>query len=142
MARQLLITGATGTLGRALNRISELRGLEHCITTRAELDIAEPTSVEAALDRIRPWAVINTAGYVRVVDAEREPERCYRRFPSAVRPEYCGVGFDGLRGWVVQFDRRADSLRVGGARWRDDGDTQREGQDGQEASTKHGGSPR
>jgi dTDP-4-dehydrorhamnose reductase len=78
MARQLLITGATGTLGRALNRISELRGLEHCITRRAELDIAEPTSVEAALDRIRPWAVINTAGYVRVADAEREPERCYR----------------------------------------------------------------
>ena len=55
-----------------------MRGLEHCITTRAELDIAEPTSVEAALDRIRPWAVINTPGYVRVADAEREPERCYR----------------------------------------------------------------
>jgi len=73
-----LITGATGTLGRGLNRVSELRGLEHCITTRAELDIAEPTSVEAALDRIRPWAVINTPGYVRVADAEREPERCYR----------------------------------------------------------------
>ena len=26
----------------------------------------------------RPWAVINTAGYVRVADAERELERCYR----------------------------------------------------------------
>lgn len=78
MARQLLVTGATGTLGRALNRICELRGLEHRVTTRAELDIAEPSSVQAALDRSRPWAVINTAGYVRVADAEREPERCYR----------------------------------------------------------------
>src|SRR3954470_6375221 len=78
MPRPLLITGATGTLGRAFVRICDLRGLEHCPTSRTELDIAETASVEAALDRIRPWAVINTAGYVRVADAEREPERCYR----------------------------------------------------------------
>jgi len=54
MARQVLITGATGTLGRALNRICELRGLEHRITARAELDIAEPSSVEAALTEFGP----------------------------------------------------------------------------------------
>jgi dTDP-4-dehydrorhamnose reductase len=78
MPRPLLITGATGTLGRAFARICYLRGLEHCMTSRAELDIAETASVEATLERIRPWAVINTAGYVRVADAEREPERCFR----------------------------------------------------------------
>jgi dTDP-4-dehydrorhamnose reductase len=78
MARQLLITGATGTLGRALARICAVRGLDHHVTTRAELDIAKPDSVDAALDRRRPWAVINTAGYVRVADAEGEPERCFR----------------------------------------------------------------
>src|SRR3954463_8147834 len=74
----LLITGATGTLGRAFARICDLRGLDHCLTSRAQLEIAETASVAAALDRIRPWAVINTAGYVRVADAEREPERGYR----------------------------------------------------------------
>src|SRR3954452_23355223 len=78
MQRPLLITGATGTLGHAFARICDLRGLEHCLTSRAELDIAEAASIEAALERIRPWAVINTAGYVRVADAEREPERCFR----------------------------------------------------------------
>ncbi|MBV8456350.1 MAG: sugar nucleotide-binding protein, partial [Acetobacteraceae bacterium] len=78
MARQLLVTGATGTLGRAFSRICDLRGLAHTVTGRAELDIAEPTSISAALDRLRPWAVVNTAGYVRVADAEREPQRCYR----------------------------------------------------------------
>jgi dTDP-4-dehydrorhamnose reductase len=78
MARKLLITGATGTLGHAMNRLCELRGLERHTTSRAELDIAEPSSVEAALNRHRPWAVVNTAGYVRVEDAEREPKRCYR----------------------------------------------------------------
>ena len=78
MPHPLLITGATGTLGRAFARICDLRGLEYCVTSRAELDIAEPGSVEAALERIRPWAVVNTAGYVRVADAEREAERCFR----------------------------------------------------------------
>jgi dTDP-4-dehydrorhamnose reductase len=78
MPLPLLITGTTGTLGRAFARICDLRGLEHRLTSRAELDIAETASIEAALERIRPWAVINTAGYVRVADAEREPERCFR----------------------------------------------------------------
>src|SRR4051794_3070055 len=78
MQRSLLITGATGTLGHAFARICDLRGLKHRLTSRAELDIAETASIEAALERIRPWAVINTAGYVRVADAEREPERCFR----------------------------------------------------------------
>jgi dTDP-4-dehydrorhamnose reductase len=78
MPRPLLITGATGTLGRAFARICDLRGLDHCLTSRAQLEIAETASVAAALERIRPWAVINTAGYVRVADAEREPERCFR----------------------------------------------------------------
>jgi dTDP-4-dehydrorhamnose reductase len=30
------------------------------------------------LDELRPWAVVNTAGYVRVDDAELEEERCRR----------------------------------------------------------------
>ncbi|MBV9824111.1 MAG: sugar nucleotide-binding protein [Alphaproteobacteria bacterium] len=76
--RRLLITGATGTLGRAFARLCDLRGLAHDLTSRAELEIAEQASVQAALARYRPWAVINTAGYVRVPDAEREPERCFR----------------------------------------------------------------
>lgn len=69
----LLITGATGTLGRAFARVCELRGLPYRLLTRAELDITDPASVAAALERHRPWALINTAGYVRVDDAEGDP---------------------------------------------------------------------
>lgn len=76
--RPLLITGATGTLGRAFSRICQTRGLDHVLTSRRDLDIANPRSVEAALACHRPWAVINTAGYVRVSDAEREPDLCRR----------------------------------------------------------------
>jgi dTDP-4-dehydrorhamnose reductase len=42
------------------------------------MDIADLGTVEAALDCHRPWAVINAAGYVRVAQAEQEPDRCRR----------------------------------------------------------------
>jgi dTDP-4-dehydrorhamnose reductase len=42
------------------------------------MDIGDPASVRTALDRHRPWAVINAAGYVRVADAEREREACFK----------------------------------------------------------------
>lgn len=76
--RRLLITGATGTLGRAFARLCELRGLPYDLVGRDELDIADPASVAAALDAFRPWAVVNSAGYVRVDDAERDEVRCRR----------------------------------------------------------------
>lgn len=76
--RPLLITGATGTLGRAFARICEIRGLSYRLLTRVEMDIADTRSVQMAMAEYEPWAVINTAGYVRVDDAEKEPERCRR----------------------------------------------------------------
>jgi dTDP-4-dehydrorhamnose reductase len=75
--RKLLITGATGTLGRAFARIAEHRGLPFCLTARGELDICEPGSIADMLARRRPWAVINAAGFVRVADAAREREACF-----------------------------------------------------------------
>ena len=77
-AAPILITGATGTLGRAFARICLDRGLAHRLLGRSELDIADPASVRAALRRHRPWAVVNAAGYVRVDDAETDCERCFR----------------------------------------------------------------
>jgi dTDP-4-dehydrorhamnose reductase len=76
--RQLLITGATGTLGRAFSRLCDHRGLDHVLVSRQLMDIGDRDSVAAALDCEKPWAVINAAGYVRVADAEREPEACFR----------------------------------------------------------------
>jgi dTDP-4-dehydrorhamnose reductase len=70
--RLLLITGG-GTLGRAFARLCHLRGLPHRLVDRAEVDIADMRSVEAAMARWNPWAIINAAGFVRVDDAERQP---------------------------------------------------------------------
>ena len=77
-SRPLLIAGATGTLGAAFARVAESRALSFRLLTRSEMDIADPASVERALEESGAWAVVNAAGYVRVDDAEREPDACRR----------------------------------------------------------------
>jgi dTDP-4-dehydrorhamnose reductase len=77
-AAPILILGATGTLGRAFARICHKRNLNYRLLSRKDVDIADPESVERAMQALRPWAVINTCGYVRVDDAENDTERCLR----------------------------------------------------------------
>lgn len=77
-APPLLITGRTGTLGQAFQRVCHIRGLDAVCLDRAALDIADIASINQALDSYQPWAVVNTAGYVRVDDAETDEARCYR----------------------------------------------------------------
>ncbi|HWJ95632.1 MAG TPA: family 1 glycosylhydrolase, partial [Telluria sp.] len=77
-AAPILITGATGTLGRAFARICIKRNIAFKLLSRKDMDIADPDSVERALALHKPWAVINTSGYVRVDDAEQDAERCFR----------------------------------------------------------------
>jgi dTDP-4-dehydrorhamnose reductase len=59
--------------------------------TRQELDIANASAVSAALERYRPWAVVNAAGYVRVDDAETDAKRCFRENATgpAVLAKFC-----------------------------------------------------
>lgn len=83
--RPVLITGATGTLGRAFERLCVERHLACLVTTRAELDITSSSSTARTLDRLEPWLVINTAGYVRVDEAEGDRDRCHRE--NAIGPE-------------------------------------------------------
>ncbi|HEX2137794.1 MAG TPA: family 1 glycosylhydrolase [Microvirga sp.] len=127
--RQLLITGATGTLGRAFSRICGSRGLDHALVSRREMDIADKDSVAAALACHKPWAVINTAGYVRVAEAENDPEACFRENArgAAVLAEVCAdlriplvtfssdLVFDGLKGSAYTESDRVSPACVYGA---------------------------
>jgi dTDP-4-dehydrorhamnose reductase len=87
-ARQILITGATGTLGQAFARICAHRGLNHVLTSRADLDITDEESIAAAIERYRPWAVINTAGFVRTWEADEKFDECLAI--NATGPEMLG----------------------------------------------------
>ena len=73
----ILIAGANGTLGQALAKACAHRGLEHRLLSRRELDITSAADIERVLTEMTPWALINAAGYVRVDEAEAEPERCF-----------------------------------------------------------------
>jgi dTDP-4-dehydrorhamnose reductase len=124
----IVITGATGTLGRAFARICDERNLRYRLTSRDELDIADAGSVEAMLARHRPWLVVNTAGYVRVDDAEDDRERCHRE--NAIGAETLADGcarhgaglvtfssdlvFDGAKGHPYDEDDRPAPLNVYG----------------------------
>ncbi|MDZ8186296.1 MAG: family 1 glycosylhydrolase [Nostoc sp. ChiSLP02] len=77
-SRPLAIVGATGTLGKAFARLCELRGISYRLLSRKDMDIADPISVNKVLTELQPWAVVNAAGYVRVDDAEREPDICLK----------------------------------------------------------------
>lgn len=75
-ARPLLITGATGTLGRALARACEWRGIDYRLTSRAELALDDEGAITRFLEETGAWGVINAAGFVRVDDAELERAAC------------------------------------------------------------------
>lgn len=77
-ATPLLIVGARGTLGRAFDLVCARRGLATRALARAQLDITDVSAVAAAVEALRPWAIVNAAGYVDVDQAESEPERCFR----------------------------------------------------------------
>ena len=92
-SRELLITGARGTLGKAYARLCEQRGLAYRLVDRRTLDISDPESVASALALFRPWALVNAAGYCRVDDAEREHDACHRdnAIGPAVLADACGA---------------------------------------------------
>ena len=100
-AQPILITGRTGTLGRAFARICADRGLEYELLSRAQMDIADLESVNAAIDRWKPWAIVNTAGYVRVEDAELESERCMRE--NAIGPAVLAAACESRGIKLVSF---------------------------------------
>ena len=74
----ILIVGARGTLGSAIARACETRGLHAIALGREECDITDSAAALDALSNLRPWAVINAAGYVRVDEAEGEAWECLR----------------------------------------------------------------
>ncbi len=90
--RRLLIAGAAGTLGDAFARGCRTRGIAVLPLPRAQMDIVSRESVERVLDQHDVWAIVNAAGYVRVDDAQREPDRCRRENADgpAILAEICG----------------------------------------------------
>ena len=72
---KVLVTGATGMLGRDVVRAAEFVNHEVVALGRAELDITNPRAVRTAMTAERPDAVINCAAYTNVDGAEEDEAR-------------------------------------------------------------------
>ncbi|HVF82527.1 MAG TPA: family 1 glycosylhydrolase, partial [Flavisolibacter sp.] len=73
----LLILGKNGTLGRSFAKLCTQRFLQYKLLSRQDCNICDEASIENAIETYKPWAIINTAGFVRVDDAEKEAAQCY-----------------------------------------------------------------
>lgn len=80
----VLIIGKTGTLGKAFASACTLRKIHYILLGRKDLDITNAHQIEVILERYKPWALINAAGYVRVDDAENDKEKCFNENAFAV----------------------------------------------------------
>jgi len=74
----LLIIGANGTLGTAFTKICERRAIPFRAFSHSEIDITITGDIEKAIDKYKPWSIINASGYVRVDDAESDKEKCFK----------------------------------------------------------------
>lgn len=72
----LLIIGKNGTLGKAFEKICHIRSINTVMLSRNEMNICDKSSIAAAIDRLKPWAIINTAGFVKVDEAENCADEC------------------------------------------------------------------
>jgi dTDP-4-dehydrorhamnose reductase len=74
----LLIIGKNGTLGKAFAKICDQRCIACELLSRQDCDISDIKQIERVIEQYKPWAIINAAGYVRVDDAERDCDNCFK----------------------------------------------------------------
>jgi dTDP-4-dehydrorhamnose reductase len=89
--RQVLVLGATGRLGGALQRCYAARGIAVTALRRGDVDLCSPGKVAAALAGYDCDTIINAAGITDVDACERDPEQA--RLANVAGPEavarYC-----------------------------------------------------
>ena len=84
------------------------------LTSRSDLDITDEASIAAAIERHKPWAVINTAGFVRTWEADQKFDECLAI--NATGPELLGrepVQLDEAGIAFIGAEVRAGDILVG-----------------------------
>ncbi len=75
---RVAVLGANGQLGSDLVAALDAAGLAVSGLTHREIEVESAASVAAALDPLRPDAVLNTAAFHNVPRCEEQPERAFR----------------------------------------------------------------
>lgn len=77
--KKLIVTGANGQLGRAVNQVYEGSREYECINTDVrDLDITNIDAVLKLVDEVKPYAVINCAAHTNVNGCETDVDNAYR----------------------------------------------------------------
>ncbi len=75
---RILITGASGRLGSALNAVFSARGHDVTALSRDQLDMTDFAATRARITSAQPELVLNPAAWTDVDGCAREPERATR----------------------------------------------------------------
>lgn len=90
----VLVTGATGQVGGELARL--LAGQPGVSAPgRAELDLADPASIRATVQRLQPRWIVNAGAYTAVDKAETDADRAFavnRDAPGILGQEAAAIG--------------------------------------------------
>ncbi|MEO6722575.1 MAG: family 1 glycosylhydrolase [Ferruginibacter sp.] len=74
----VLIIGKNGTLGAAFTKVCNHRALDFIALSSKDLNICDSIEIERAINKYKPWALINAAGYVNVESAEMNRDECFK----------------------------------------------------------------
>ena len=73
----LLIIGSDSTLGRALAETCNHRNINFVGLSGQQIKFSSINEIEAAINKYKPWAVVNAADFYQVEDAELDRENCF-----------------------------------------------------------------
>lgn len=107
----VLIIGKRGTLGKAFAKICDERAIPYFLLGREDMDITNEHEIDQTIMRYNPWAIINTAGFVRVDDAEGEMEKCFN--DNTIGPELLALA---SKKYNIQFLTFSTDLVFDGAK--------------------------
>jgi dTDP-4-dehydrorhamnose reductase len=77
-SRPVAILGATGQLGSDIVRAAVAAGVPHVGLGHGDVEVTDAASLAAALQRVQPAAVINSAAFHQVDRCEEDPGEAYR----------------------------------------------------------------
>ncbi len=97
----VLITGAQGQLGQAIQRECTKRGIEMVATDLGNLNITDVSAVREAVEGLRPAVIINCAAYNDVDHAERDEQPA--QLVNAVGPRNLALAAESVGAVLVHF---------------------------------------
>jgi len=96
----VLLLGAQGQLGQTLQRVLPTDRYNLVTRDRDTLDISNESELRAALDELRPAAIINAAAYTAVDAAESDDLAA--RAANAAGPKYLASWVAANEAWLLQ----------------------------------------